>query len=495
MKLGSHITPLPYGDNVALWNNLTGRHIVISTTSFTATKPSALLQKRLLKMSMVDGSIKEIHLLIPHRNRYSIVVENKLWSPIPSQHHSGGYIYHSILLTDFEKQILTTIDGRKNIDALAQLFHVDSQKIYTILLPFLSFEKQIFQLRKKPLGPKHPALLQMISPRRESYKRKEHMYDEDGTTQLHDFHQFDICDSKYHFDDVEITLAHALEPPHPCLQNRSFGVALSQVLCSLSSSPPQIVLELGAGTGAVAKSFYSVHQPQRYIRMDASPVLLTHQKKRIPQSEHILGSAPPIPLQENSIDLFICNEVIADLSSCLTSTPKAQEWIQKYQLHIPKEQELVNIGSWELLESLFSILKSTGLGYISEFGSIDEIPEETTHLNHPEVSIHFGLLQEIAQKIGFSTRLIPITDLLQMSLEEVWLSKHSFMALRACWSEKELHFPAQAYHPSTFDSQFDIHGLEWCTMNERGPAPLPQRIWSLLLWKKEGQEKNATNSK
>ena len=35
------------------------------------------------------------------------------------------------------------------------------------------------------------------------------------------------------------------------------------------------------------------------------------------------------------------------------------------------------------------------------FGSIDELPEETTHLNHPEISIHFGQLEEVAKKLVF----------------------------------------------------------------------------------------------
>ena len=116
---------------------------------------------------------------------------------------------------------------------------------------------------------------------------------------------------------------------------------------------------------------------------------------------------------------------------------------------------------------------------------MDELPEETTHLNHPEISIHFGQLEEVAQKIGFHTILVPIEKLLKISLDELWMSKHSFMALRTCYANKGLHLQARAYHPSTFTSQFDIHGLEWNSMYEVGPAPLPQRVWALLLWKED----------
>ena len=332
----------------------------------------------------------------------------------------------------------------------------------------------------------HSALLQMISPRRSKYERTEEMHDEQEVIQLQDFHYSGITDAQNHFDDVEITLAHALEIPHPCLKNISFGSSLAHSLLSrVQSKTPSIVFELGAGSGAVAEGFCSVYQPPCYIRMHASPILLEYQKKRVPQSESLEGYAPPITMKENSIDLFLCNEVIADISSPPTESLLSQQLIEKYQIVVPKEQHIVNTGSWKLLESLYSVLNWNGLAYISEFGSIDELPQATTHLNHPEISIHFGQLEEVAKKIGFQTRLIPISELLNMSLNDVWISKHNFMALWACYASKNLPLQTRAYHPSTFLPQFDIHGLEWNSMHQTGPAPLPSRVWALLLWKEE----------
>ena len=46
---------------------------------------------------------------------------------------------------------------------------------------------------------------------RSKYERTEDMHDEQGATQLQDFHHSGITDAQHHFDDVEITLAHALE--------------------------------------------------------------------------------------------------------------------------------------------------------------------------------------------------------------------------------------------------------------------------------------------
>ena len=105
MQLSSHIIPLPYGDHIALWNNLTGRHIVISKESFEEKENNPQLQKRLQQKSMLEPQIQDKHRLIPHRNRFAIIVDNQLWSPVPSQHHSGGYVYRSTTLSPLEKRV------------------------------------------------------------------------------------------------------------------------------------------------------------------------------------------------------------------------------------------------------------------------------------------------------------------------------------------------------------------------------------------------------
>jgi hypothetical protein len=482
-----HITTVPYGDNIALWNNRTGCCVVISKPTFEdgLGSISPALQYRLQKMHFLHKDISNMETKIPHRNRNCILVDDELWSPNPQKHHSGGYAYYCTKLTPQQLNLFKKIDGQQSIQDLSSTFNISPTYLYELLLPWMSIDRQVVQIRDRKLGTHHPVLLQMISPRRSKHERKEHMHDESGTTNLHTFHQSDIQDARHHFDDVEITLAHALELPHPCLNNLSFGVSLTKCLLEKLLNPPNIVVELGAGSGAVTEGFFSVYQPSRYIRMDASPVLLKHQQKRVPQSESLNVKAPPIPFENNSIDLFLCNEVIADLPSSPKESLQAQKLLQKYNINIPKEQRFVNTGSWELIESLHSVLHKNGLAYISEFGSLDEIPEETTHLNHPEMSIHFGQLEEVAKKIGFHTILVPIEKLLNMSLDELWMSKHSFMALRACYANKSLHLQARAYHPSTFVSRFDIHGLEWNSMYEVGPAPLPQRVWALLLWKED----------
>ena len=75
----THITSLPYGDNIALWNNRTGCHVVISKQSFEEglENITPALRRRLNSMYMLDAALPQIELKIPHRNRNSLLVESR----------------------------------------------------------------------------------------------------------------------------------------------------------------------------------------------------------------------------------------------------------------------------------------------------------------------------------------------------------------------------------------------------------------------------------
>ena len=121
------------------------------------------------------------------------------------------------------------MNGQQNIQQISSILNISPEELYEDLLPFMSYKMQVVQLRDRALSMNHSALLQMISRRRSKYERTEDMHDEQGSTQLQDFHHSGITDAQHHFDDAEITLAHALEIPHPCLKN-IFGSSLAHSL-------------------------------------------------------------------------------------------------------------------------------------------------------------------------------------------------------------------------------------------------------------------------
>ena len=479
--LHRHISTLPLSDHVFLWNNRIGRGLKISKASFTESPRHPAIQARLDALGMHRHE-EPIDQLIPHRSRWSILCDTTLHHPIPAQRTSGGYQYQNLIFTNLQKRLWLSIDGYKTCAQIAQECSVTVQQMHTQLQHLCTLEIQGLQLREKGLGSKHIALLQLHTPPLPQNHRSEHMYDEYGGTTLGTFHSDEITDARTHFDNVEITLAHALEIPHPSLGMISFGAALAKSILPLSRINIHTILELGPGTGALAQAWCTQYEPKRYIRMDASKELLKEQERRVPQTESICALAPNIPVPPNSIDLFLSNEVIADLAASSIDDPLVQQWLNRYDITPEQDQTWVNLGAWKLLESLWRALNNNGMGYISEFGDIYEIPTETLQLNHPEVSIHFGQLEKVAQKIGFETQLIPLPKLLNMNLEEQWMAKHSYCGIRSFFHQKQTSLSARAWHPTRFPHSY-IEGVDWVPMTEPGPAPLPMRIWVLLIWK------------
>ena len=477
----SHIITIPNPPEVFLWNPLIGRGMQIYEQSLSTISPHPALLQRYKEIGFFE-EIPNIHELIPHRSRWSILVEQTLWHPIPSRRTSGGYTYQSIELSAEQTLLWKNIDGVRSVTKLSQELGWTPTHTHSLLLPLCTHEVQAIQLRSKGLGKSHQALLQLFSPPVPQNIRDKHMYDQYGGTDLSRFHDEGINNAKRHFDDVEITLAHALEIPHPSLGMQSFGAKLARSLCYKTKILPHTILELGPGTGALAQGWYTVHTPQRYIRMDASPTLLKAQQERLPHTEEICAHAPHIPLPAESIDLFLSNEVIADLSAASIDDPEAQKWISQNNITLEPQQNWINLGAWKLIHSVWNVLQKGGMAYISEFGDHNEIPTEAIHLNHPEVSIHFGQLREVAEKCGFETELISLPQLLQMDMQQKWMAKHSYSALRAYLHTQNQEIEARAYSPESFPLQ-KIDGLEWVSMYEPGPAPLPERILSLLLWK------------
>ena len=481
MSLFTHIQIIHLDSHILLWNPHTGRGLKLSHQTYNQQNWHPAIKKRCSQLYLCDIA-PDLGSLILYRSRWSLLIDHTLIHPNPQHRTSGGYAYQKITLSPLQQSIWLQLNGRSTLQSIATQLQSTVSVIHQACFPLLSYTVQGLQLREEKLPTTHRAFLQLFSPPRPQNHRQEHMYDTHGGTILDTFHHEEITDATHHFDQVEITLAHALEPPHPVLKNQPFGSALAKALLKLCKKEPRIILELGAGTGALAKAWLSTHQPQRYIRMDACSALLEAQNLLVPESEGILATAPVIPLAPQSIDLFISNEVIADLSAASIRDPESVSWISKYHINLEEGQSWINLGAWKLLLSIWNVLCPQGMAYISEFGDIYEVPTEAQHLNHPEVSVHFGQLENIAQQMGFQTQLIALPKLLNMDLQQCWIAKHSFCALRAHLHSKEQILQARAWHPSTIDIS-EIHGIEWCPMTEPGPAPLPERIWVLLLWK------------
>ena len=305
---------------------------------------------------------------------------------------------------------------------------------------------------------------------------------------LEHFHQT-ILTGENHFDDVETSLAHCFAVAHPALSGEAYGARLYR---ALQPELPAVglLVEVGAGTGEMALAWRSQNQRHRYVRVDVSPELLALQNQRLPNTEGKLGSATALPFGEATVDILLCNEVIADLAAVVQS--EAQDKIERYKISPLPQGALYNLGAWKLLEEVERVLAPNGVAYVSEFGDIDEIPIETEQLNHPEVSIHFGHLYQIATTLGLQVRLLPIPKLLRFNMQTLWLSRHSYDALRARMRSEGRHLQARAWTEETLALPWMVEGLDWVEISERGPGPLPQRFWAIVVkkgvWNTDGSD-------
>ena len=210
------------------------------------------------------------------------------------------------------------------------------------------------------------------------------------------------------------------------------------------------------------------------------------QAERQPGTVGLRADACAMPLREGAVDLLICNEVIADLaavpwdgSHAAACSPQAEvsARVERYGLGCEGEERLYNLGAWRLLESVARVLAPGGAAYISEFGSPDEIPTETSQLDHPEVSIHFGELADVARGLGLEVDLLPMAELLGFELGARWLSRGSFEAMRGLDAQLE----ARAWTPESLPLPEPVEGLRWVPITRDGPGPVVTRFWCLLV--------------
>lgn len=279
-----------------------------------------------------------------------------------------------------------------------------------------------------------------------------------------------IDDAAWNFDWVESTVSHAFRYPTAALEAQSYGERLCQSilgnegLVTPPSGRPLEVLEVGGGTGAMARDFIRRARQLlgdgaalRYTILDCSPSLLKAQRAALADAgcavRFVEGDACDLmtgPADER-FDLILANEVIADLP---VSGPVER-----------REQS----GSRLFLEQLAARLRTEGAAVVIEYGSLDDAPQLVEHLNHPEHSIQFGPLLAQARSLGLGARLVPLHDLLQSRREAEMAcgQQEHVLCLNHLLAGRGVAVPYAAFCRAEFERRFgDV-------LNEVGVVGLP----------------------
>lgn len=404
-----------------------------------------------------------------------------------------------VVLSPEETRVWWSIDGEKSIKTLQEDEGLDAELVlnvfkklghHTVQATKLSALPMKFYKKKPQMEPPYltstmpyaryepgaEGPIGQLPPPVESYFSPEGYYESE------------IDDADHQFDHEETTLAHLFRKPHPALDGRTFGQSLVQGLLKEERIPEgQLrVLEIGGGLGYMARdvvrALQALGREVQYDIIELSPTLAKAQRERcegLPVTVHE-GSVLDIAFPSNAYDLVLSNEMIGDLLSIkvdkkalgygddgevpedaifaegLEKLGQAGALIKRHAIPIGDAPDTfyLNIGAWLMVERLIDVMKPGGTAWITEYGEMGKWPVLSTHLDHPELSIHFGHLMIVAKNIGFEADYKFVIDLIDMARDQEGFvtTRSYFRALTALLASKDITLEKIGYTKEMFEA-------------------------------------------
>jgi len=277
---------------------------------------------------------------------------------------------------------------------------------------------------------------------------------------LTDYYRHDVTEADAQFDHQETTLSHLLRIKHPALRDRTYGETLIDTLVTRDLVPEGRVrvLEIGAGLGYVAHDaiarLSAGNRKVEYTIVELAPALVAAQRERLGESATwIEGDVLAAALPEAAYDLVLCNEMVGDLPALQLSrvdvglsvdgTGTADPERVRIQSPLAADTHLrlddapepfyLQTGAHELIAKIARVLAPGGTAVVTEFGDTSAWPRLSTHLDHPELSTHFGHLQQVARQSGTTAEIEFVIDLLDFDRDQRGLAttRSQFRALCA----------------------------------------------------------------
>ena len=149
-------------------------------------------------------------------------------------------------------------------------------------------------------------------------------------------------------------------------------------------------------------------------------------------------------------------------------------------------------GAFELVAKIARCLAPGGTAVITEFGDNNAWPRLSTQLDHPELSTHFGHLQQIARAESLETSVEFVIDLLDFDRTQQGLAttRSHFRALRALASNAEVELHKVGYTPEllahTVAGKLDLDrvgDLRFDRIEDRIMGLVPHEFKALLATK------------
>ena len=336
------------------------------------------------------------------------------------------------------------------------------------------------------------------------------------------YYEHDIQDADAQFDHQETTLSHLFRDPHPALGGRTYGQALVEGIRASNKLPHgQVlrVLEIGGGLGYVARALIETLEGMGrevdYHILELSPALARAQKERTAgHAVNIsMGNVLTAEWPAETFDIIVANEMIGDLPSAkltheevglnrddlvgeayqdfLKTCGPGGEIAARYTLGLGDAPDpfYLNVGAMELVAKISQRLAPGGVAFLSEFGDMSRWPILSSHLDHPELSIHFGHLSAVARAEGLEDEFVFVMDLIDMErdLEGLRTTRSYFRALKGMLASRGVTLEKRAYTREMFETLVsgfadEAYGdISFDTIEDRLMGLVPHEFKALIL--------------
>ncbi|HEX4450401.1 MAG TPA: SAM-dependent methyltransferase [Kofleriaceae bacterium] len=415
-----------------------------------------------------------------------------------------------LMLDADETRMWDAFDGEKRMNEL-KLLH-DPAKLAALVRRLTHSDVQALKLSMMPWSAysKRPGMAPPYLASTMPYHKWMPGTSVPAAVSLSEYHRETIGDANEQFDHQETTLSHLLRIPHPTLSGRTYGEALAD---ALKIDRDVRVLEIGAGLGYVARDVIARlgSRVRTYTIVELSPALMAAQQKLLgDRATWIAGDALEVALPE--ADLIICNEMVGDLPARQLSRADigmnvdmsgevdlgrlraySVEAVEcNVKLDDAPEPFYLQYGAFALVAKIARALAPGGTAVITEFGSPAMYPKLSSHLDHPELSTHFGQLLQVAKGSGLDASLEFVIDLLDFQRDEKGLvtTRSQFRALRSLCSDAGIDLVKLGYTPALLDhavaGKLDlttVGDLRWDRIEDRLMGLVPHEFKALLVSK------------
>ena len=341
----------------------------------------------------------------------------------------------------------------------------------------------------------------------------------EGEEHLEAFHQHGLAgneETDEHFDLIETTVSHLFREPTETLNGLTYGQVLMRQLRRLGwfNPKPKVILEVGGGLGYLARDLGGALLPFQkqhitYLTLDIARPFLKLQVSRAKAGgwhcAGIHGNGECLPFSDNSVDLVIDNENMADMTPAkLTKKELAEgksdsehhqealDWIRRARLSIGHElpdEVIFNLGPIRFVAELWRILKPGGHAFLTEFGIDEGWPSPVKLPGHTEYEVQYGHLRQAVRWLGFQERYLSLPQFLALIPDTKVLCTGAAYTIQRFCQAMNKPFTVRAYTEKELQQALggmlpNLHGCHYHDVAD--PAWFSLLDFKVLLLEKPG---------